>query len=235
MSSSPHNDTSADLVAISVNNLWTSYGGTKVHRGVTFTVRQGEYLSLLGRNGSGKSTMLRVLIGSVPPDSGSVSVLNESPPLSRGVLAQVGALVGNPIYVPWMSAQSYLRMLLETAGLRDTGSVDRVLCVFNLQDVRRKRIGRMSQGMRQRLVIAAAFLRDPSLVLLDEPYAHLDRTNAEQLTAFLLEKHQAGTTIIIATHRASEARLTERSLLIEDGIVVYDGAPVAELVRAFLN
>ena len=195
-------------------------------------VEQGGVQGLLGPNGSGKTTTIRVLLGLARADRGEVRVLGHPVPteLAR-VVGHVGALVENPLFLPGLSARTSLNLLARSVGVPRT-RVDHVLETVRMRDRADDRVKTYSLGMRQRLGIAAALLKDPRLLILDEPSNGLDPAGMKEVRDLVRELATGGRTIVISSHLLSEVQqVCDRVTIMSRGRALVSG-PVDEVLRA---
>ena len=185
------------------------YGALTAVRGVDLEVRAGDRYGLLGPNGSGKTTLVRMLLGLVYATSGEIEVLGSRMPReARRVLRDVGALVEGPAAYPNLSGRANLR-LLDAAGPRGDrrtrrGRIDTALEQVGLSGVDRRPVKTYSLGMRQRLGLAAALVRRPRLLILDEPGNGLDPHGIRDTRQLLLDLSADGVTIFLSSHLLAE-------------------------------
>jgi ABC-type multidrug transport system ATPase subunit len=190
-------------------------------------VRRGEVYGFLGPNGAGKTTTLRMLLGLVRPTSGSALVLGAAPG-SPEALARVGALVESPSLYPFLSGRDNLRVLTRHAHLFES-RVDAVLEEVELTDRAADRFGTYSLGMKQRLGVAAALLKDPELLILDEPTNGLDPAGMAEMRAFIRGLGRGRRTVLLSSHLMTEVeQICDRAGVIRSGSLVGEGT-VAEL------
>jgi len=208
---------------ISTSALVKRFGRLTAVDGVELDVREGDRYGFLGPNGSGKTTTVRMLLGLVLPTSGHVELLGTR--RVRDVLPQVGAMVEGPAAVDLLSGRANLRML-DAAGRggsrRTRGKrVDAVLEQVGLAGIDRRPVKAYSLGMRQRLGLAAALLRQPRLLVLDEPTNGLDPQGIREVRDLLLEINRAGTTVFLSSHLLSEVEaLCDRVGVLDRGRLV---------------
>jgi ABC-type multidrug transport system ATPase subunit len=185
-------------------------------------VRRGEVYGFLGPNGAGKTTTLRMLLGLVRPTSGSVAVLGEPPGAAPG-LARIGAMVEAPAFYPYLSGRENLRVLARYAGVPE----DRVAAVLERVDLVARaddRAATYSMGMKQRLGVAAALLKDPELLILDEPTNGLDPAGVAQMRQFIRSLAEGGRTVLLSSHLMGEIeQVSDRVGIIRDGSLVAEG------------
>jgi ABC-type multidrug transport system ATPase subunit len=190
-------------------------------------VRRGEVYGFLGPNGAGKTTTLRMLLGLVRPTSGDADVLGAAPG-SPSALARIGAMVEAPGLYPYLSGRDNLRVLAGHAGAPPE-RVDAVLAEVGLADRAGDRVKTYSMGMKQRLGVAAALLKDPELLILDEPTNGLDPAGMAEMRSFIRSLAQGGRTVVLSSHLMGEVeQVCDRVGVIRDGVLVAEGT-VGEL------
>ena len=194
---------------ITTENLTKRFGSVEAVRGVSLDVRAGDRYGLLGPNGSGKSTLVRMLVGLVYATNGSISVLGEPIPRRIGrVLPEIGALIEEPAAYPHLSGRANLR-LLDAAGPNSSRRtrrhrVDEALERVGLAGIDRRPVRAYSLGMRQRLGLAAALVRRPRLLILDEPANGLDPRGIRDMRDLLVDLNASGVTIFLSSHLLPE-------------------------------
>jgi ABC-2 type transport system ATP-binding protein len=185
-------------------------------------VRRGEVYGFLGPNGAGKTTTLRMLLGLVRPTSGRVAVLGVPPGAPQG-LARIGAMVEAPAFYPYLSGRDNLLVLAGYAGVGED-RVEAVLGEVRLLDRATDRFATYSQGMKQRLGVAAALLKDPELLILDEPTNGLDPAGMAEMRDFIRSLGKGGRTVMLSSHLMGEVeQVTDRVGVIRDGSLVAEG------------
>jgi len=190
-------------VLVETRGLTKRYGShiVAVDR-VSLTVRRGEVYGFLGPNGAGKTTTLRILLGLIRPTSGRASVLGHSPGDPEG-LVRVGALVESPAFYPYLSGRDNLRVVARYANApkkRIEGALDLV----DLADRARDKFATYSLGMKQRLGVAAALLKDPELLILDEPTNGLDPAGMSDMRALIRRLGSGERTVLLSSHLLGE-------------------------------
>ncbi|MEU2613253.1 ABC transporter ATP-binding protein [Micromonospora sp. NPDC007271] len=199
-------------------------GGVTAVDGLDLRVREGEVLGFLGPNGAGKTTTMRMLVGLVRPTSGSIRVLGRSPGTPEQ-LAKVGALIESPAFYPHLSGRDNLRLAARYAGVPDTAA-DRVLADVGLTDRAGSTFRTYSLGMKQRLGVAAALLKEPSLLILDEPTNGLDPAGVTDIRELLRELGRNGRTVLLSSHVLGEVeQICDRIVVIDGGRLIADGTP----------
>jgi heme exporter protein A len=204
--------------AIVVNGLGKRFGMRWVLRGVSLNVERGEVVGLLGPNGSGKSTVLRVLGTLLNPNAGSASVNGHDVVReSTSVRAQVGYLAHTPGLYDDLTARENLRFAADMLGLPYTAaeaSLERVALAHAADD----RVRGFSAGMQRRLALARLIMRNPQVLLLDEPYSNLDKAGVELMNSVINDVVQAGGAALVALHELAPARsMLVRALTLVDG------------------
>ncbi len=214
---------------IEVANLTKRYPGHTAVSGISFTVRRGEIVGLLGSNGAGKSTTMRILSCFMPATSGSVRVAGfDVFTQADEVRRRIGYMPENNPLHPEMRVREYLKFRARLKGLgwrRSRERVDVVTEQCDLTDVSRKIIGQLSKGYRQRVGLADALVHEPELIILDEPTIGLDpRQNraVRQLIKNLARNH----TVLISTHILSEVELTcNQVMILHEGKILASDTP----------
>jgi len=206
---------------IQVENLIKRYAGGEAVRGITFSVEKGEVVGFLGPNGAGKSTTMRMLTGYLPPTDGRIEVAGAKLPQESLLVRQrIGYMPENVPLYPEMRVEEFLeyrgRLKRVTRG-EITHRVGLVLDQCGLTDVRKKIIGSLSKGFRQRVGLADALVHNPMLLILDEPTAGLD---PHQIRSFreLIKELGKDRTILLSTHILSEVEMVcSRAIIINKG------------------
>jgi ABC-2 type transport system ATP-binding protein len=190
--------------------LTKRYGELRAVDAIDLEVHEGDVYGFLGANGSGKTTTVRMLLGLVLATSGEAEVLSHPMPAGRrAVLPQVGALVEGPGAYPHLSGTANLALLDATGGnplptTQRRGRIAEVLAQVGLDPADRRPTRTYSLGMKQRLGLAAALLRRPRLLVLDEPTNGLDPQGITEIRSLLLKLNTAGTTIFLSSHLLAE-------------------------------
>lgn len=217
---------------IRTEGLTKRFGSVTAVDDVALDVSAGDIYGFLGANGSGKTTTVRCLLGLVLPTAGHIELLGRRMPRAGGeVLPKVGALVEGPAAYGHLSGLANL-VIVDASGRRPNGPLgggrrdrtDRArvaLDVVGLGDVGRRPVRAYSLGMRQRLGLASALLRQPELLVLDEPTNGLDPQGIREVRTLLLQLHEAGTTIFLSSHLLTEVdQLCTRIGLLDRGRLV---------------
>jgi ABC-2 type transport system ATP-binding protein len=219
-----HHDEERQVV-LACRSVSKTYGSQTAVSDVTLEVASGEVVGLLGANGAGKTTLMRMVCGLVKPTAGAVRVLGEHPPYPPVVARQIGAALDTPTFYRWMTGPALLRSLLHSSGLPDRGEPLEALRRVGLEDQARKRIRAYSQGMRQRLALAAALMRQPRLLVLDEPTNALDPHAVVMVRDLIRREADSGTAVLVSSHQLDEVqRVCDRVVVMNRGAVVASGA-----------
>jgi ABC-type multidrug transport system ATPase subunit len=215
--------------AISVESVSKYFGDFPAVRSVSFDAPEGSILALLGRNGAGKTTMLEMLAGLSRPSAGAIRIAGDSDD-NQG---QIGVLGHGLWLYDDLTADENLQFFASLYGVADPQSkIDRWLTETGLEPFRRARISEYSRGMRQRLAIARAFLHDPKILLLDEPWTALDDRAIRFLSDRIVAARDRGCSIIVCSHQLVEAlEIADQVALLDRGRLVYRGANDEELRR----
>src|ERR1700757_2310544 len=198
---------------IEARSLTKDYGDKRAVDELSFTVRPGIVTGFLGPNGSGKSTTMRLILGLDAPTAGDVTVNGKHYREHPAPLHEVGALLEARSLHGGRSAYDHLRALAQTHGI-PRRRVDELIDLVGLHDVAKKRAGKFSLGMGQRLGIAAALLGDPSTVMLDEPVNGLDPEGIHWMRSLLKGLAAEGRTVFVSSHLMSEMSLTADHLIV---------------------
>jgi ABC-2 type transport system ATP-binding protein len=193
--------------------------------GLNLVVDEGGVHGFLGPNGSGKTTMLRCLLGLARADSGSMTVLGEPVPhhLPR-VIGDVGALLESPAFFPPYSGRLNLKLLATATQIPST-KVDEVLELVGLTDAATDRVKGYSLGMRQRLGIAAALLKEPRVLVLDEPSNGLDPAGMREIRQLLRQLGDQGVTVLVSSHLLGEVQqICDHVTIVNRGRLVTSGS-----------
>lgn len=218
-------DASGQSAPVMVRGLVKTYGALRAVDGVDLTVEPGDVYGYLGPNGAGKTTVLRMLLGLIRPTAGQVRVFGNDPQTDPvGALRGVAGFVEAPRFYPYLTGRKNLELLAALDGGDAHGRIDGALDVVELADRAKDKVGGYSHGMRQRLGVAGALLRDPRLLLLDEPATGLDPAGMRDMRALVARLSQSGTTVLLSSHLLNEVEeLCNRVAIVRTGRIVYEG------------
>jgi len=217
---------------VHATGLRVSLGGSVILRHVDLTVTEGEVVALLGANGSGKSTLVRALVGAVPLEAGTVELFGRA--LGRQVAWQrigyVPQRVSAAAGVPTTAAEVVVSGTLHSRRLRPPrdamARAQTALEQVGLGDVLERPVRELSGGQQQRVLIARALVREPDLLVLDEPVAGVDLPSQQVFADALARLSERGTTVLVVLHELGAlAPLIQRAVVLRHGAVVHDGAP----------
>lgn len=221
-----------DHPTLGCRGLVKSFGGQRVLDGVDLRVRPGRVYALLGRNGAGKSTTIKIMLGLLDADAGETYLLGR--PFARAALAQVGASIDGPALYGHLSARENLLVHARLTGV-DAARVDEVLAIVGLPSAGRKRARAFSTGMKARLALAIALLTDPEVLVLDEPQNGLDPEGIIELRRLIRALAAAGRTVLISSHQLGEVmHLADDIGVLASGRLVYEG-PLADFAHGDLE
>ncbi len=210
---------------VEVRGLVKRYGDLTAVDDVDLTVQAGDVFGYLGPNGAGKTTSLRMMLGLIRPTAGSVRLFGRDPQLGVAALDGVAGFVEAPQFYPYLPGLVNLRLLAALDGGDSASRIDEVLDVVELRDRAKDKVGGYSHGMRQRLGIAAALLRKPRLLLLDEPATGLDPGGMRDMRRLVKRLASEGMTVLLSSHLLAEVEeLCNRVAIVRSGRVAYEGS-----------
>lgn len=215
-----------------INNLSKTYGAKKALDGVSFEVERGKIYGFIGENGAGKTTAIRAITGLSPIENGTIELFGKSD--SKGLAEarrKMGCLVESPILDMRKTAKENLMLQELLYGNKDSAKVDKILARVGLGDVKNKKVGNFSLGMKQRLGIALALINDPELLILDEPVNGLDPMGMVDVRELLVSLcKEDGITIVVSSHI-----LAELYQLATDYIIISHGHIISTLSKDELD
>ncbi|MEM9201049.1 MAG: ATP-binding cassette domain-containing protein [Actinomycetota bacterium] len=209
--------------AIALDGLTKAFGDHTVVDTLTFELPTGGVTGFLGPNGSGKSTTIRMLLGLIRPTAGSATVLGYPVSDPASYIDQVGALIDSPALYPNLSGLDNLRVYAELAGVAG-GRIPEVLDIVRLTGRETDKASSYSLGMKQRLAIAIALLRDPPILVLDEPTNGLDPAGIVEIRNLIKDLGASGRTVLVSSHVLAEMQAAcDRFVVIRDGQLLFTG------------
>ncbi len=217
---------------VEVAGVWKFYGDFPALRDVSFSVESGACMALLGRNGAGKTTLLRIIAGLSRPSRGEVRIRGTEN-RQRTTRASVGILGHGISLYDELSANENLKLFARMYGVADPArTAAQWLERTGLERVKDGLVREFSRGMRQRLAVARAFLHDPSVLLLDEPFTALDDRAIALLQGLLRDAIQDGRTVVLSTHQLREAlELATHVTLLVRGRLAHTGPRTGQMLE----
>jgi ABC-2 type transport system ATP-binding protein len=217
--------------SICIDQISKSFGPKEVLKKISFNVAAGEIFGLLGPSGAGKTTLIKILTGQLSY-SGTAKIMGKScDRLDRSIYADIGMVMDNSGIYERLSCYDNVVLFAKFHDVKKE-NVAKILKLVGLED-RKASAGKLSKGMRQRLVLARALLHHPKILFLDEPTSGLDPATANEIHSLLLELKKEGTTIFLTTHNMVEAhKLCDHITLLNEGSIVEYGIP-DELCRKY--
>jgi heme ABC exporter ATP-binding subunit CcmA len=187
---------------IVINDLVKQFGRFAALRSLSADFVSGRLYAIVGENGAGKTTLLRSLAGLTRPTRGTISMLGTTD--LRSVCRQVGYMAHPSLLYDEMAGMENLRYFARLYGIHDDKRCAATITAVGLDPKLTRPVGQYSQGMRQRMSLARALIHDPTILLLDEPFSNVDNRSARQMTHLLTQLRDAGKTIFVVTHQASQ-------------------------------
>ncbi len=204
---------------VEVHELSRRFGGVRAVEGVGFALHVGECLAVFGPNGAGKTTLLRMLAGLLEPTHGSARVAGVEMPGGAAARAMVGLISHQTMLYPALTARENVEFAARLQGLPDPrGAATRALAQLRVESYADTLVRALSRGLQQRVSIARAFVHQPHVVLLDEPFTGLDAVGATALSDALEELKATGAALILVTHHLDEGlALATHAAVMRDG------------------
>jgi ABC-2 type transport system ATP-binding protein len=223
-----------EVLAVDAVGVTKRYGALTAVDAITLQVAQGEVYGVLGPNGAGKTTFLRMLFGLIRPDAGTIRLFGQTrEQAGTRVLDGVAGFIESPRFYPYLSGRRNLEGLARLDGGAAPGRLAEVLEIVDLGDRADDKVGGYSFGMRQRLGVAASLLRDPRLLVLDEPANGLDPAGIRDMRALVKRLASGGLTVLLSSHDMGEVEeICDNVTIMRTGAVVYHGSIAALRERA---
>jgi len=218
-------------VVLRTTGLTKRFGQLEAVKNLDLEVRRGEVFGFLGPNGAGKSTTVGMILGLIAPTGGSIELFGRRLDGNRwAALRRIGAVVEEPAFYPYLSGRDNLEALARAIGGIPNAKIAEVLERVNLQDRAADRYGHYSMGMKQRLGIASTLLRDPELIVLDEPASGLDPAGTKEVRDLIPRLAHEGRALFLCSHLLHEVeQVCDRVAIIKEGVMLAC-APVHELL-----
>lgn len=214
---------------LKIENVTKKIKQTTLLEDINLELNTGKIYGLQGKNGSGKTLLLKSMCGLIRPTSGTVTVDGEILGKKRDFPKSVGALIENPGFISGYSAFENLKVLADIQKRIDDVKIKEVLKEMHLEDTGKKKFRNFSLGMKQKLGIAAAIMEEPKLILLDEPTNALDESSVIELRDTLQKRKANGSLLVIASHDLQElSLLADEIFVIENGKVLRTYIPSKE-------
>lgn len=189
---------------ITVNNLSLTINKTEILKSVSATFETGKIHGLIGRNGSGKTMLMKCICGFVRATSGKVTVAGKEIGKDCDFPESVGVIIETPGFIPYYSGYKNLKLLADLGKKADKQAIYSAMQTVGLSPELKRHVKKYSLGMRQRLGLAQAIMEDPDLFILDEPMNGLDKDGVADMRRYLLDLRTKGKTILIASHSAED-------------------------------
>lgn len=203
---------------IEVRNVSKAFGEQQVLKAVSMDIKKGEICGLIGRNGSGKTVLLKVICGLVHPDDGEVIVRGKKIGEELDFPENTGVLIEAPTFQPYLSGWENIWSLASIRGIIDKKTAADYIRLFGLDPKSKKHVSKYSLGMRQRLGLCQAVMEGQDILILDEPMNGLDKEGVAEIRKLLLGWKEEGRTILIASHYPQDIEiLCDRVYAMEGG------------------
>lgn len=206
--------------AVKLLNVEKTINGETILKNVNITIKQGEIVGFEGRNGSGKSVLFKMIAGIMIPTAGKIEVLDEE--LKKGKFPRdIGVSLDNTGFMPSLSAFDNLKTIADIRGIIDSNEIRKYIELVGLNPESKKKVGKFSVGMKQRLAFAQAIMESPKLLLLDEPFSGLDEEGVELVRNLITELNKKNNiTVLITSHIKDDIEvLCSRTFRIASGNV----------------
>ena len=206
---------------IQLTNISKTFGKQTVLQPLTMGFEEGMIHGIIGRNGSGKTVLMKMILGILQPTTGTVIVGDKRIGKDVDFPESAGAIIETIEFIPYMSAYQNLADIAAMRGNLSKTQIKEVLEMVGLGNVGRKHVSKFSMGMRQRLAIAQAVMESPKLLILDEPMNGMDEKGVEEMRRLILARKAAGTTIILSSLNIEDIRiLCDQVYRIDAGVVM---------------
>ena len=194
-------------VVVKVQELFLEMKKDSILKGISSEFEQGKINGLIGRNGSGKTMLMKCICGFVKPTKGSIQVQGKVIGKDRDFPESLGLIIETPGFIPYYSGYKNLKILAEPNGKIGKEEIMEAMKCVGIAEAAHRKVGKYSLGMRQRLGIAQAIMENPQLLILDEPFNGLDKEGVEDIRKVLFNLKEQGKTIILASHNGEDINL----------------------------
>jgi ABC-2 type transport system ATP-binding protein len=214
------------LLAVNAEGISKSFGPVRAVVDVSLQVAPGEVYGVLGPNGAGKTTLLRMLFGLIRPDAGTMEIFGKTwDQAGVHTLDGVAGFIESPRFYPYLTGRQNLAGLAALDGGDTASRIDEVLDVVDMTDRSNRKVGGYSYGMRQRLGVAASLLRQPQLLVLDEPANGLDPAGIRDMRALVQRLASTGLTVLLSSHNMDEVEeICDNVTIMSRGSVSFHGS-----------
>lgn len=192
------------MTAIEIKNVTKRFKDKLVINQVSLELESAQIHGLIGRNGSGKTVLMKLIVGFIKPDSGIIRVFGDVIGKDTDFAKNIGTIIETPGFLPFESGFSSLKYLASIRGKISDREIKQAISSVGLNPDDKKHVGKYSLGMRQRLGLAQAIMENPDLLILDEPMNGLDKDGVKDMRQYLLDLKVQGKTILIASHSAED-------------------------------
>ncbi|MCL2589078.1 MAG: ABC transporter ATP-binding protein [Oscillospiraceae bacterium] len=219
------------MTVLKTQNLTKSYGGKVAVDNVSLTIEQGDIFGLIGQNGAGKTSFMRMITSLSKPDSGEIELFGATTPAKlTAARARTGSVIETPAMFHNLTAEQNLEYYRRQRGIAEKGRVREVLEIVKLTDTGKKKFKNFSLGMKQRLGLAVAILSHPDFLILDEPINGLDPTGIVETRDLIKRLSEEGITILLSSHI-----LTELAQVANKYAIIHHGRLIKTLTEAELH
>lgn len=217
----------AQTTPIHIQDLHKKFGKVEALKGVSLKIESGQIFGLLGANGAGKTTFIRLLTGSVKPSSGSLSILGFDPAKKKQAIRKlIGYMPQSPALYEDLSPRENIRFFGQAHQIENISRrVDEVIAFVGLSERAHDQVYKFSGGMKQRVSLACALVHQPQMLLLDEPTSGIDPKLRGTFWEHFRELTSRGVTIIVSTHQMNEAMYCDRLAVLHQGALLADDTP----------
>jgi len=216
------------MTALEVLNLSKNYGNFKALKGISFKAEEGECIGLLGSNGAGKSTTIKIITGQLKPNSGEARVLGMNPTTDpKKVHPMIGYIPDSQTVYDDITVEQNIDVFRQLNAQKSIRTKE-IIEELDLTHKIKTKVKDLSKGLRQRVLIARALIHKPKVILLDEPTTGLDPSSAESIYKILEKLKNQGSTILLTTHLMNDVeRLCDKIVFINNGEKIEEGSPLA--------
>ncbi len=189
---------------ITISNVDLTIGKTHILKNINISFGEGKIHGLIGRNGSGKTMLMKCICGFIKPTSGEITVNGKRVGKDVDFPKDMGIIIETPGFIPYYSGYKNLKLLADLTGKIGKAEIIQSMRQVGLDPNLKRHVRKYSLGMRQRLGLAQAIMENPSILILDEPFNGLDKDGVSEMRGYLLELKQRGKTMLICSHSAED-------------------------------